>query len=243
MIRILKAETKTFADPPAVAAAFATDFAAWLDRQEQDKITVALSGGSTPKLLFERWAREYGDKMDWSRIHFFWGDERCVAPNDSDSNYGVAKELFLDQVMIADDHVHRVLGEADPEQERSRYENEIFEYVDLDDDKTPRFDLVILGMGDDGHTASIFPHQSQFLTSRRVCEVATHPLTAQKRITLTGPVLNRAKKVAFLITGESKADVLAQVIHKTGQFASFPASYVEADDLCFYLDQAAAKAL
>jgi len=236
-------ETRTFADPTAVAAAFAADFAAWVEGQGQDKITVALSGGSTPMILFELWASEYANRIDWSRIHLFWGDERCVAPDDSDSNYGVAKELFLDKIQIADDNVHRVLGESDPDEERLRYENEIYGHVDIDDDAIPQFDMVILGMGDDGHTASIFPHQSHFLQSAQVCEVAIHPETAQKRITLTGPVLNRAKKVAFLITGENKADVLAQVINKTGEFASFPASHIEADDLSFYVDEAAAKSL
>ncbi|MFG0261155.1 MAG: 6-phosphogluconolactonase [Novipirellula sp. JB048] len=239
----MSTETKTFADPAALAAAFASDFAAWVKTQSQDKITVALSGGSTPKRLFELWASEYADKIDWSRIHFFWGDERCVAPDDSESNYGVAKALLFDKIEIAEENVHRVLGEADPEEERLRYENEIYQHVEVDENAVPQFDLVILGMGSDGHTASIFPHQSQFLKSVQVCEVAIHPETAQKRITLTGPVLNRAKKVAFLITGEEKADVLAQVINKTGQFDSFPAAHIEAADLTFYVDHAAAKSL
>lgn len=236
-------ETKIFSDPAALAAAFAADFATWVEGLGQDKITVALSGGSTPKILFELWANEYADKIDWSRIHLFWGDERCVVPDDNDSNYGVAKSLFLDKVQIAEDNVHRVFGESDPEEERSRYENEIYEHVEIDDNAIPEFDMVILGMGDDGHIASIFPHQSQFLTSEQVCEVAIHPETAQKRITLTGPVLNRAKKVAFLIAGEKKAAVLTQVINKTGEFGSFPASHIQADDMCIYVDQAAAKSL
>ena len=236
-------EIKTFADPAALAAGFAADFATWFASQGQDKITIALSGGSTPKLLFERWADEYGDKIDWSRVHFFWGDERCVPPDDSDSNYGVAKSLFFDKAEIAEDHIHRVFGESDPDQERSRYENEIYGHVEIDDNAIPQFDMVILGMGDDGHIASIFPHQSKFLKSDQVCEVAIHPSTAQKRITLTGPVLNRAKKVVFLITGENKADVLAQVINKTGEYENFPASHIEPDSLCFYIDEAAAKKL
>ncbi len=235
--------TKTFADSAALAAAFAADFATWVASQGQDKITVALSGGSTPKLLFELWASEYADKIDWSRIHFFWGDERCVPPEDGDSNYGVAKTIFLDKISIPAENIHRVIGEADPDEERTRYENEIYGYVDIDDNAIPQFDLVILGMGDDGHTASIFPHQSQFLKSDKVCEVAIHPQTAQKRITLTGPVINGAKKVVFLITGGNKADVLAQVIHKSGDFESFPAAHITPVNLIFYLDQAAAKNL
>ncbi|GAA5510307.1 6-phosphogluconolactonase [Novipirellula caenicola] len=239
----MSTETKKFADPAGVAAGFAADFAAWFATQTQDKVTIALSGGSTPKMLFEIWGKEYADKIDWSRIHFFWGDERCVAPDDSDSNYGVAKTLFLDKVQIPAENVHRVLGEADPDEERLRYENEIYGHVDIDENAVPQFDLILLGMGTDGHTASIFPHQSQFLKSPQVCEVAIHPESAQKRITLTGPVLNRAKKVAFLITGGDKAEVLAQVIKKEGDFANFPASHVEAADLTFYVDEAAAASL
>ncbi len=239
----MTSETKKYTDPQGVATGFAADFASWFEGLGQDKITVALSGGSTPAALFELWGGEYASRIDWSRIHFFWGDERCVAPDDSDSNYGAAKRLFLDKVEIADDNIHRVLGEADPDEERLRYENEIYGNVDIDDDAIPTFDLVILGMGEDGHTASLFPHQSQFLKSPQVCEVAIHPETAQKRITLTGPVLSRAKKVAFLVTGEGKADVLAQVINRTGDFASYPASHIEADDLCFYVDEAAANRL
>ena len=98
-------------------------------------------------------------------------------------------------------------------------------------------------MGADGHTASIFPHESQFLESEKVVEVATHPQSGQKRLTLTGPVINRAKKVAFLITGADKATVLTQVINKTGDYANFPAAQIQPDELRFYLDQAAAKEL
>ncbi|EMI19734.1 6-phosphogluconolactonase [Rhodopirellula maiorica SM1] len=239
----MSTETKKFADSAAVASGFAADFAEWVAAQGHDKITVALSGGSTPKLLFGLWASDYADKIEWARLHFFWGDERCVEPDDSDSNYGVAKALFLDKVQIPEENVHRILGEADPDEERLRYENEVYGHVDIDDNAVPEFDLIILGMGTDGHTASIFPHQSQFLKSPQVCEVAIHPETAQKRITLTGPVLNRGKKVAFLITGGDKAEVLAQVIKKEGDFANFPASHVEAADLTFYVDEAAAARL
>lgn len=237
------AQIKTFAEPAVVADAFAADFAAWLETQGQEKITVALSGGSTPTRLFELWASQYADRIDWQRIHFFWGDERCVPPDDSQSNYGVAKKLLFDNIAIAEDNVHRVRGEADPDEERSRYENEIYEHVETDDEANPQFDLVILGMGEDGHTASIFPHQSQFLKSPQVCEVAIHPQTAQKRITLTGPVLSAAHKVAFLITGENKARVLAQVLNHSGQYANFPASHIAGENVCFYIDQAAAKDL
>ncbi len=235
--------TKPLADPESLAETFASDFAGWVDAQSSTPITVALSGGSTPKRLFELWADRFADKIDWSRIQFFWGDERCVPPEDPESNYGVAKELLFDRIAIPSENVHRVRGEAPPAEECSRYEREIQQIVPSDDSGNPQFDLIILGMGDDGHTASIFPHQSQFLTSKRICEVATHPQSGQQRITLTGRVLNAAKKVAVLVTGAGKADVLAGVIGKRGAFNDYPVSHIDGDDVCFYVDAAAAAKL
>src|SRR5690606_34222310 len=153
-----------------------------------------------------------------------------------ESNYGVAKELLFDRIVIPSENVHRVKGEAPPADECDRYEREIQQTVPLDENGTPQFDWIILGMGDDGHTASIFPHQSQFLTSKRICEVATHPQSGQKRVTVTGRVLNAAKKVTVLVTGAGKADVLGEVIGKRGAFADYPVSHVDGDDVCFYAD-------
>lgn len=235
--------TKTLADPASLAEAFASDFATWVAAQSKGPITVALSGGSTPKRLFELWADQYADKIDWSRIHFFWGDERCVPPEDPESNYGVAKELLFDRITMPSENIHRVRGEASPAEECSRYEQEIQQFVPTNRGGTPQFDLIILGMGDDGHTASIFPHQSEFLNSDRVCEVATHPQSGQQRITVTGRVLNAAKKVIVLVTGASKAEVLADVIGRRGEFADYPISHVQGDDVCFYIDEAAAAKL
>jgi 6-phosphogluconolactonase len=236
---------KTYPDPSLAAAALAEDFARLVGDTlaGQEKITVALSGGNTVKVLFEHLAKHYADTIDWSRLHFFWGDERCVAPDDGDSNYGVARDLLFSKIEIDDGNIHRVRGEEDPDEERSRYENEIYEDVEIDDNAIPVFDLIILGMGEDGHTASIFPHQMQLMDSDRVCEVAIHPETAQKRITLSGPVLNAANRVAFLIAGESKAAVLAAVIGGTGEFRSYPVSHIDVADTTFYLDEAAAKSL
>lgn len=239
----MSVSTRILADPASLAETFAADFTAWAAAQSNTPLTVALSGGSTPKRLFELWADQFGDKIDWSRIQFFWGDERCVPPEDPESNYGVAKELLFDRIMIPSENVHRVKGEAPPVDECDRYEREIQQIVSLDDDGTPQFDLIILGMGDDGHTASIFPDQSQFLTSERICEVATHPQSGQKRITLTGRVLNAARKVTVLVTGAGKADVLGEVVGKHGAFAEYPVSHVDGDDVCFYVDAAAAAKL
>jgi 6-phosphogluconolactonase len=234
-----------YPDLSAVAAAFAADFAAWTNQipSSQRTINVALSGGSTPKKLFEIWANQYSSAIDWSRIHFFWGDERCVPPMDPESNFGVANELFLEPVNIFETNIHRVRGEDDPAVERDRYETEIRENVSFNSDGHACFDLVILGMGDDGHTASIFPHQMELLESHRLCEVATHPESGQRRITLTGQVLNNADRVAFLITGENKAEVLAKIIHRSGDYEVYPTSHVNAKQVDYYLDESAASEL
>ncbi len=170
------------ANPQAVAEAFAKWFCTWVGSVpvEKSKLTVALSGGSTPKLLFRLWASEYRDRLDWNRVHFFWGDERCVPPEDPESNYGEAKRLFLDSIGIKAENVHRIRGESNPQSEAQRYSREICEHVELGDGNWPIFDLIILGMGNDGHTASIFPNQLALLTSEKICEVASHPVTGQQ---------------------------------------------------------------
>lgn len=239
----MSANVKTFPDPNAVAQGFAEDFAELVQNKlaGQAKITVALSGGSMARNLFGVLASQYADKIDWSRIHFFWTNDNCVSAEDADSNYGVAQELFLSKAGIADGNIHYVHGDDDPDAERGRYENEIYEHVEIDDNAVPQFDLIILDIGADGHTAAIFPHQMQFMSSDRVCEVAIHPETALKNVTLTGSVLNGARKVAFLVTGADKSAVLSQILQKSGDFEQFPAARVHVADTVFYADQAAAN--
>ena len=237
----MQATQKIFADNPAVANAFAQDFVAWLETQSKEKVTVSLSGGSTPTLLFEILAKQFANKADWSRVHFFWGDERCVSPDDPQSNYGVCKSLLLDHVSIPEANVHRVIGEADPESEAVRYGEEMKQHCELNDAGLPMLDLLILGMGGDGHTASIFPHQIELLKSDAICAVATHPESRQKRVSMTGPVLNAAKKVDFLVTGAGKASVLGEIFAKTGAWETYPTSFIESKGpVTFYLDEAAA---
>jgi 6-phosphogluconolactonase len=233
---------KIFPDNPAVATSFAKDFAQLIQSllEHQGLVSVALSGGSTPKLLFDVLANEYANRLDWSNIHFFWGDERCVPPTDPESNYGEAERLLLSRINIPAANVHRMMGESDPELERVRYEQEWIGIVKPDDDGLPKLDILILGMGSDGHTASIFPNQIEFMHSNRICEIATHPESGQKRITLTGPVLNAAANVFFLVTGESKAKVLGEIFHESGQYKSYPATHIApAGGSQFYVDELA----
>ncbi|MFK7770406.1 MAG: 6-phosphogluconolactonase [Mariniblastus sp.] len=237
---------KTFADNPAVANAFAKDFVELLKTltSSQAKVTVALSGGSTPKLLYSILAEEFSEAVDWSRVHFFWGDERCVPPTDEQSNYGEADTLFLSKIKMPESNVHRIWGENVPVIERERYEHVVVTHVAPGSDSVPSFDIMLLGMGGDGHTASIFPHEIEFLKSGNICEVATHPESGQNRITLTGKILNASKHVFFLVTGSGKAEVLAEIFGKTGKFETYPTTHIApAIEPTFYIDEAAAAKL
>jgi 6-phosphogluconolactonase len=231
-------ETRIAATPENVAKEFA-DFLA-------DRVTgrhafhIALSGGSTPMILFDLLANEYADRLPWGQLHFYWGDERCVPPSHDDSNFKMTEARLLSKVPIPKENIHRILGESDPEKEAARYAAEILKNVPINN-LYPRFDMIILGMGPDGHTASIFPHQMELLDKVRICEVATHPESGQKRITLTGPVINNAECIAFLVTGGNKKAKVKEILDKTGNWKLYPAAHIQPTDgqLIWFLDAAA----
>lgn len=223
------------------AATLADQFAAWVADQipAEGSYHIALSGGSTPKLLFKRWAETYQTSMPWDRIHFWWGDERCVPPGHADSNYRMTKELLLDHVPIADAQVHRVLGEIEPAQAALDFAQDMAAHMPVENG-LPRYDLIILGMGADGHTASIFPHEMELLEEANWTAVATHPDSGQKRVSLTGPVLNAADKVAFLVAGASKVEKVAAILAETKAAQVYPAAHIHpVGELHWFLDEAA----
>jgi len=233
-------KVKSFDTPQDVANAFASRLIELLDQAKAagSTATVCLSGGSTPKLLFKTLKRDHAD-TDWSPLHFFWGDERCVPADSDESNYGEAARLFLNDANIPADNVHAVDGTIEPASAAVAYQQEIEAVVAKDSAGVPAFDLMVLGMGDDGHTASIFPHQMELLASENVCDVATHPVSGQKRVTVTGQVISASKEICFLVTGANKADVLAQILkdesgseqYPTRHFSDLPAT-------TFWLDKA-----
>lgn len=233
-------DIKVFKDNLAVAKAFADFLVSFVSGR--DKTTIALSGGSTPKLLFSLLAEAYPDKIDWSTLHFFWGDERCVAPNDPDSNYGMTKSLLFDQVAVDTDKIHRVLGENDPEKEAMRY-GQLLSEVCTEKDGLPSVDLMILGMGDDGHTASIFPHQMELLEAQEICAVAKHPTSGQKRVTINGPTLNNSGTVAFLVTGDKKAEKVSRALNPMADHSDIPAAHITGQEQFWFLDEGAASLL
>lgn len=235
-------EAKIYNSPIETAKAFA-DF--MLEEHKRNgKLTIALSGGSTPKILFDLMASDYKNDFNWSDIYFFWGDERCVPPTDSDSNYLMTKEHLLDKIDIPEENILRVLGENDPEKEAARY-GKLIETNLPQVDGISVFDIIFLGLGTDGHTASIFPHEMELLDSAKTCEVANHPDSGQKRVTLTGPVINAARYVCFLITGESKKERIQEIFEDEEIANTYPAYHINPShgELIWFIDEAAASLL
>lgn len=233
----MKTSTHIYPAPEATAAGFAVFFEKWV--AEKTHFTVALSGGSTPKILFRHLAEHYRERIPWERVHFFWGDERCVPPGDPESNFKMTDEALFQHISIPPENIHRIRGEAEPHAEAERYAADIQQFVPTENG-WPAFDLVLLGIGGDGHTASIFPDQMELLDAETICAVATHPESGQRRITLTGHVINNARKVAFLVTGGSKRQVVREIRERAGAWESYPASHVQAaGELFWFLDEGA----
>ena len=211
---------------------------------KNDTARIALSGGSTPGEVFKELALNFKDAIDWSKVQFYWGDERCVPPDDGESNYKMANDHLFSKFDLSRANIHRIYVENNPVVEAKRY-SEILKKTLPDYRELPQFDLVILGLGDDGHTASIFPHQLNLWNSKKYCEVAEHPETGQKRVTLTGQIINNAREVAFLVTGSSKAQKVFEIIEMQGNYKRYPASFVlpKSGKLIWFLDAAAASLL
>jgi len=202
---------------------------------------VSLSGGSTPKLLFNVLSKRYSDKVNWGNIHFWWGDERCVPPEDPESNFGEMKKLLLSHISIPAENIHRIKGENDPEQEAERYKNEILEYIPVNDIGLPVFDWTILGVGSDGHTASLFPFMVP-LDRNVITTVARHPDSGQKRVSMGITLLCASRKVSVLVTGLSKASIIEDIYRNKKIAKSYPIFYVESGcNAMWMLDEQAAS--
>jgi 6-phosphogluconolactonase len=206
-------------------------------------LNIALSGGSTPKLIFENIVIRHKVQIKWNRIRFFQVDERCVPPDDPESNYCMILHHLLSGLNFPEDHFFRIRGENDPEEEANRYEKILVENLPVAD-RWPVFDMILLGLGEDGHTASLFPGNNHALDSLYCCEVAVHPQTGQKRITLTLPVLNRAKQLVFMVTGKGKAEIVSEIIQNPYK-NNYPASRVNTGKgmLTWLIDTEAASGL
>jgi len=213
------------------------------------RFTVALSGGSTPKRLYHLLAAEpFRSQIDWGRVEIFWGDERCVPPDHADSNYHMAREAMLAHLPIPTEHVHRIEAErADRDAAAWNYTDvlgRVFKDTVYADGPPPAFDLILLGMGPDGHTASLFPHTKALDETKRWV-VANHvPQLNTDRLTLTRPILNRAREVLFLVAGADKAERLVEVLAGPADPKRLPSQSIQPDgQLVWFVDRAAAARL
>ena len=209
--------------------------------------SVALSGGSTPRPLYALLGTEpFSRRIDWPRIHVFWGDERCVPPEDPRSNYLLACETLLERVPIPPDHVHRIHGEADPGVAAADYERVLRSFFSTEVGR-PRasFDLVLLGMGPDGHTASLFPGSPAVAERGRWVAAEYVESVSMWRITLTPVVVNTARNIVFLVSGPGKAAALQEVMHGPYQPERLPAQAINPPEgrLTWLLDSAAAAGM
>ncbi len=209
---------------------------------------IAISGGSTPKAAFALLAdgaQPFRSAMPWEKLELYWVDERCVPPDHPDSNYRMTREAMLDRVPLAPERIHRMEGELAPEAAAARYEKELRTSFGLQDAELPRFDLIALGMGPDGHTASLFPHTAALNETSHLA-VANHVQNKDAwRITLTWPVINQGASVFFLIAGADKAEILKQVMLGPRDPERLPSQLIAPAGgiLTLLLDKAAASLL
>ena len=238
-------EIEIFPDAAQLAARAAEQFnalAAYSIRK-RGRFVVALSGGSTPKAMNALLATTYTNRVDWANVFVFWSDDRCVSPEDPESNYGNARASLLINVPIPPENIHRVYGELTPEHAAQQYEEELRAF--FAGKSTPRFDLILLGLGDDGHTASLFPGTPGIRENSRWAVSVKHtepPLPLVDRVTFTPPLINAAANVTFLVTGAAKAERLRQVLRDPYSPDTLPAQVVRPKDgkLFWFLDEAVA---
>lgn len=206
---------------------------------ERGRFAVALAGGSTPKATYEVLARDHTGDVDWPNVHAFFGDERTVPPDHEDSNFRMALEALLDRVPVGS--VHRMRGELPPDEAAAAYEEELKEFFG---EVPPVLDLVMLGIGADGHTASLFPETPALEATDRLVVANPVPKLDTIRLTLTVPVLNAARSVNFLVAGEGKAEALQEILEGGADPRRYPAKLVRPPGgPTWMVDRAAARCL
>lgn len=225
-----------------VLAALAAYFA---DRAKEaieanDRFAVALSGGSSPKKLHELLVRKYRDKIEWNKVFFFFGDERDVPLTDSQSNYLMAKQTLFDPLGIDPAHVFPVQTDLGAEEAAKQYTEKI---ADFFDGEKAEFDLIILGLGDNSHTASLFPHTSVLHDESASVQALYINEVKMNRITFTAPLINNAEHIAFLVYGQGKAEAVKHILEDDTNIEEYPAQLIKSTDVQWFLDEPAASAL
>ena len=204
-------------------------------------VHISLSGGSTPKMQFKLLAQApYAEGIQWNNLHFWWGDERCVAPDDAESNYGEANALLFSQVNLPAENIHRIRGEDEPKVEAERFAKEMASVIPAENG-TPVFDWILLGVGADGHTASLFPGQSDY-QDENLSVLASHPESGQIRVSKTAKVLEAAKRISYLVLGAGKVDIVNEIHTTPACELPYPAAKIQSKtgETEWYLDSDAA---
>ncbi|GAB6260038.1 6-phosphogluconolactonase [Photobacterium sp. R1] len=212
--------------------------------QQNTPVHISLSGGSTPKQLFSALAQApYAEGVNWKNLHFWWGDERCVAPDDAESNYGCAQALLFDHVEIPAENIHRIRGEDEPQAEAKRFAEEMAAVIPSENG-VPVFDWILLGVGDDGHTASLFPGQTNY-DEPALSLVAPHPQSGQLRVSKSARVLEAAKRISYLVIGAGKTEIVEEIHTQPAESLPYPAAKIQARNgkTEWYLDAVAASKL
>lgn len=204
-------------------------------------VHISLSGGSTPKMLFKLLAQApYAEGIQWNNLHFWWGDERCVAPDDAESNYGEANTLLFTKVNLPTENIHRIRGEDEPKVEAERFAKEMADVIPTENG-TPVFDWILLGVGADGHTASLFPGQTNY-QDENLSVLASHPESGQIRVSKTAKVLEAAKRISYLVLGAGKVEIVNEIHTTPAEKLPYPAAKIQSKtgETEWYLDSDAA---
>lgn len=233
---------EVFADERAAAAACAERMERILSMRlgETERVAIAVSGGTTPKAMFETLR---ASRIDWGRVHWFWVDERCVAADDPGSNYGMTREAILDPAKIPEANIHRIQGERGPQLAAERYAEELRAFFGLGEGQFPEFDIVHLGMGEEGHTGSLFPGEPMIADLKNLTAAVSAPKAPHERATLLPRVIQAARHVLPLAAGAEKAWAAGKVFGTEYDPLHWPAQMVmrETRDVCWFLDRAAAQ--
>lgn len=206
------------------ARAMMEAFLGELREHPEKDFRIALSGGSSPTVLFDIWANEFSELTPWEKIHFYWVDERCVPASSLESNYGMAKRLLFDPIDVDKTHIHPIMGDNNPQEEAKQYSALVKSELPLEDG-IPIFDFVWLGIGDDGHVSSIFPGQENLLHVSEPYVVSTNPYNNQQRIAMTGNPMIKAIHTWFFVTGKNKANILRKISNQDTA-REYPSGYV-----------------
>jgi 6-phosphogluconolactonase len=238
------AEVRVFPDLPKASQALAERLVEEAKEvlATKDRFSMVLSGGATPRILYRLLAGEYSSEISWDKVHVFWGDERCVPMESKDSNFGMASEALVSKVQLPSENIHRIPGEImPPEKAAETYERMLQEYFKPEEEDSFLFDAMILGVGEDGHTASLFPGSSALVERNQWVLAVDAPssFSPRKRITLTFPLINRSKSIFFLASGTKKREVVREILNNPGAARGlYPAAMILPEgSVAWYIDR------